>query len=88
MGDPMEYEPGDMAEPGSAELQEAFRQTPEWKTYYAAHLAWREAHFEYFHAPATKKEEVRAKLSRAQSVQQCLLAICRAMPEHLKAFGW
>ena len=84
----MGYELGDTAEPGPAELQDAFRQTPEWKAYYAAHLAWRKAHFEYFHAPASKKAEARAKLNRAQSEQQCLLAICRAMPEHLKAFGW
>jgi hypothetical protein len=84
----MGYELGDIAEAGTAQLQEAFRQTPEWKAYYAAHLAWRDAHFEYVHAPASKKAEACAKLNRAQSEQQCLLAICRAMPEHLKAFGW
>jgi len=76
----MGYELGDMAEPGPAELQEAFRQTPEWKAYYAAHLAWRDAHLEYFHAPAPKKAEARAKLNRAQSEQQSLLAICRRCP--------
>jgi hypothetical protein len=84
----MGYEVRSMTEPGPGELQEAFRQTPEWKAYYSAHQAWREAHYEYLHAPSPKKEEARAKLNRAQSEQQCLLAICRAMPEHLKAFGW
>jgi hypothetical protein len=84
----MEREVQYCSELGPVELQDGFRQTPEWKAYYAAHLAWREAHYEYLHAPSPKKEEARAKLNRAQSEQQCLLAICRAMPEHLKAFGW
>jgi hypothetical protein len=83
----MGHEVRDMTEPGPVELQEAYRQTPEWKAYYAAHLAWREAHYEYLHAPIPN-EEARAKLNRTQSEQQCLLAICRAMPEHLLAFGW
>lgn len=84
----MRFEVGEIAVPGPEDSQEAFRQTPEWKAYHAAHLASREAHAEYFHAPASKKEEARTRLNRAQSEQQRLLAICRAMPEHQKAFGW
>ncbi|GGG86651.1 hypothetical protein [Edaphobacter dinghuensis] len=84
----MGYEIGAPVEPRSARLQEAFRQTPEWKAYDAAHLAWREAHFAYFHAPASEKQDAHARLNRAQSYAQQLLAICRAMPKHINAFGW
>lgn len=68
----------------------AYWASPEFKTYLDAKQAWKEAHDTYERTVINgdDKAQLRSYVVLCADEARRTLAICRALPIHVEAFGW